>query len=107
MCARARTPACLIIPSAVDPPVRGAVQARGVNVSAPHGRTTLTPGVWSAWLARVDGDGTIRPTSAIYGRGFACLPRSSRSPSAPAGGRHFERSSLGYEPYDRRLCRLG
>ena len=45
----------LIIPSAVDPPVRGAGQAPMVKVERPTGRMTLTIGAWSARLARVDG----------------------------------------------------
>jgi hypothetical protein len=57
-------------PVTVDPPVRGAGQALGVNVERPTGRTTLTSRAWSARLARVDGDGTIKPPP-------------SRSPSAP------------------------
>jgi len=41
----------LIIPSAVDPPVRGAGQAAVVKVERPAGRTTLTTAAWSARLA--------------------------------------------------------
>jgi hypothetical protein len=50
-------------PVTVDPPVRGAGQALGVNVERPTGRTTLTPRAWPARLVQVDGDGMIRPPS--------------------------------------------
>jgi hypothetical protein len=40
----------LIFPSAVDPPVRGAGQAVGVQVERPAGRMTWTPTAWSAGL---------------------------------------------------------
>jgi hypothetical protein len=53
--AQSRAPVRLIIPSAVDPPVRGAGQARVVKVEHPTVWTTLTTRAWPAWLARVDG----------------------------------------------------
>ena len=82
-----RTPVLLIIPSAVDPPVRGAGLAPRVKVERPTGRTTLTRGAGSARLARVDGgrvdQAQPQPLSEIRPvRPF----RSSRSLRAPAGG---------------------
>jgi hypothetical protein len=65
MCGHARMPAPLIIPSAVDPPVRGAGQAPAVQVERPTGRTTWTAGVWSAGLARVDGGRDDQPTQPL------------------------------------------
>ena len=44
-------PSPLIIPSAVDPPARGAGQAPVVKMERPAGRTILTTGAWSARLA--------------------------------------------------------
>jgi hypothetical protein len=80
-----RTPVLLIIPSVVDPPVRGAGLAPWVKVERPTGRTTLTRGAWSARLARVDGgrDDQARPQPP---RALVGNPRSSRSLRAPAGG---------------------
>jgi hypothetical protein len=51
-----RTPALLIIPSAVDPPVRGEVgHVPVVKVERPAGRPTLTTGTWPTRLAQADG----------------------------------------------------
>lgn len=74
-----RAPVLLIIPSAVDPPVREAGLAPWVKWSAPLGRTTR--GAWSARLARVDGG---RRPQATYGPGrpSPIIPESE----SPAGG---------------------
>ena len=68
-----RTPTLLIIPSAIDPPARGADRAARVQMQRPTGRTIWTWAAWSAGLAQVVG-------------GRDDQPHSSRSRSAPAGG---------------------
>jgi hypothetical protein len=94
----------LIIPSAVDLPARDAGQALQVKVECPTGQPALTRGAWSARLARVDGgqDDQAQPqSSTILARAaFMIIPE----PECP---RRRQTSSLGYEPYDERLRRLG
>jgi hypothetical protein len=88
-----RAPVLLIIPSAVDPPARGAGQATRVKVERPTGRTTLTRVAWSARLARVDGGWDDQASLSHSGKGSLSDLVIIPEPEAPAGGTRSPRGT--------------
>lgn len=75
----------LIIPSAIDPPVRGASQARVVKVERPAGRMTLTTRAWLLGLPGSMAGGMISSTPASHhaAPGLTIIPESERPRRRP------------------------